>query len=268
MSTNQRFILNEKCHVTDILNPANSVHAHYNDDGAPEDDRHLRECVLRKRLSDLLDMLIINLRPMAKLPDAQEYQTFNEECSAIEWAVFHVIKASHLNSFDPALSIQHKFGGTLKREKKGMEDFTSLSLFRDEVECLLRDLYGDIESEALDSVLYAVFSIVKAFTKYARADLCKEHDDAVNLDYMLGIGVPEGYGINGSDWRCGMRAKFDLMVRAYDVHANPSDFSKYTVEFANRFGEHWIVPNNDKELLEIKTRWFTDPEELECEIPF
>ena len=164
-----------------------------------------------------------------------------------------------MNSFDPALSIEHKFGGTLKREKKGMHDLTSLSLFCDDVECLLRDLYGDIESEALDSVLYAVFSIVKAFMRYARADLCKEHSDAVDLDYMFGIGVPEGHGISGSDWRRGRRAKFDLIVRAYDVLANQSAFSEYTVEFAKRFGEHWIVPNNDKEFLEMKTRWFTEP---------
>ena len=173
-----------------------------------------------------------------------------------------------MNSFDPALSIQHQFGGTLKREKKGMQDFTSLSLFRDDVECLLRDLYGDIDSEALDSVLYAVFTVVGAFTKYARADLGKEHNDAVDLDYMLGIGVPDGYGISGSDWRGGMRAKFDLIVRAYEVLANPSAFSEYTVEFAKRFGEHWVVPNNDKEFLEMKKRWFTEPEQSECDIPF
>jgi hypothetical protein len=103
---------------------------------------------------------------------------------------------------------------------------------------------------------------VEAFTKYARADLYKEHDDAVNFDYTLGIGVPEGYGISGSDWRRGMRAKFDLIVRAYDVRANPSAFSKYTVEFAKRFGEHWIVPNNDKEFVKMTE------EEFECNIPF
>ena len=72
MSTNQRFVLNEKRDVTDMLNPANSVSGHYNDDGAPEDDRHLRERVLRKRLSDLVDKLIINLRPMQKDPEGRD----------------------------------------------------------------------------------------------------------------------------------------------------------------------------------------------------
>ena len=254
MKTNQRFVLNENCDVTDMLNPANSMCGRYYDnDGAPADDRHLREHVLRKRLLDLLDRLIINPRPRQKASDGQEYQPSNQESVAIWWPVFHAIHASHLNSFDPALSIHCKFGGTLKREKKGMRDFTSLSLFSDDVECLLRDLYGDIESEALDSVLCAVFSIVKALTRYARADLWVEYSDALDLDYMFGIGLPkECGGIHGSDLYRGGRAKLNLMVRAYEVFAGPSAFSKYTVEFAKYFGEHWIVPNNDKEILEIK----------------
>ena len=67
MKTNQRFVLNENCDVTDMLNPANSMCGRYYDnDGAPADDRHLREHVLRMRLLDLLDRLIINLRPMQK----------------------------------------------------------------------------------------------------------------------------------------------------------------------------------------------------------
>jgi hypothetical protein len=38
---------------------------------------------------------------------------------------------------------------------------TSLWLFRDDVERLLRDLYGDVESDALDRVLGAVFAVVR-----------------------------------------------------------------------------------------------------------
>jgi hypothetical protein len=41
-----------------------TVRLYYDNDGAPEDDRHLREHVLRKRLLDLLDRLIIKLRQM------------------------------------------------------------------------------------------------------------------------------------------------------------------------------------------------------------
>src|SRR5262249_11543027 len=115
-----------------------------------------------------------------------------------------------------------------------------LSLFRDDVERLLRDLYGDIEGEALDTVLFAVFYIVQAHTKYVRNDLWKEDNDAVNFDYMFGIGLPEGYGVNGSMWRSGMLAKSDLILRVCEVCANPSAFSEYTVKFANRFSQDWV----------------------------
>jgi hypothetical protein len=153
--------------------------------------------------------------------------------------LLETIRASHLNTFDPVLSIQHKFDGKLRCQKKHTQHFTSLALFRDDVECLLRDLYGDVESDAVDSVLRAVFRIVEQFAKFVRPDLWKEHSDAEDLDYMLGIGVPDGYGINGSDWRRGMAAKADLIHRVRDVNANGSTFSEYTIEFAKLFAERW-----------------------------
>jgi hypothetical protein len=155
------------------------------------------------------------------------------------WAMLDTIKASHLNTFDPALSVQHKFDGRLKRQKKHTRDFTSLALFRDEVECLLRDLYGDFESEALDSVVLAVFRIVQQFAHYVRPELWKEHDDAEMFDYILfGPGV-EGCGISSSEFRRGMNAKANLFNRVREVDATQSTVSEYTVEFAKLFAERW-----------------------------
>ena len=192
MSVNCRFALDEKRYVIDAVNAANSGKG-YCHEGDPEDDKYLRERVLMIRLGGLIEKLIINLRPMQKLPSGEEYKPFNEEAIPIWRAVLNTIRASHLNTFDPTMSVQHKFDGKLRRQKKHTQDFTSLSLFRDEVECLLRDLYGDVESEALDSIVWAVFRIVEEFTKYVRPDLWKEHHDAWDLDYILGIGMPEGY---------------------------------------------------------------------------
>jgi hypothetical protein len=271
MIIKRRFSLTEDRHVIDTLDPANTgkVYIH---EGEPEDERHLRECVLWRRLSDLVDKLIIKLNPNKTLPSDEECQPRNEQRYAISRAIFYAIKSSHLNSFDPIMPVRHRFGGTSKRTTKGTRDFTSLSLFCEDVECLLRDLFGDIESEALDDVLRAVLSIVEEFTKYVRPDLWREHSDAMALDYMLGIGVPDGYGISGSDWRQGMAAIFDLIVRACNVGANPSAFSDYTVGFAKRFGEHWKLPSNQTEFLglsdEMKMRWFLGPEESTCEIQF
>jgi hypothetical protein len=238
MGVNCRFALDEKRKVIDEVNAANSGKA-YCHEGDPEDDIHLRERVLIIRLHGMIDKLIINLRPRQKLPSGEEYKPYNEESHSIWMALLYTIRASHLNTFDPTMSIQHKFDGKLRRQKKHTQDFTSLSLFRDEVECLLRDLYGDVQSEALDSIVLAVFRIVEAFTKHVRPDLWKEHQDAEDLDYMLGIGVPEGCGISGGEWRRGMVAKHDLMLRVCEVRENPSAFTAYTGEFAVRFGEMW-----------------------------
>src|SRR5262245_22358425 len=103
--------------------------------------------------------------------------------------------------------------------------------------CLLRDLYGDLESEALDSITWAVFRIVQEFTRHVRPDLWKEHADAEHLDYSFGIGVPEGCALSGSDVRRGMAAKFSLIHRVREVNAK--HFSEYTIEFANLFAQRW-----------------------------
>ena len=238
MSVNCRFALDEKRYVIDAVNVANSGKG-YCHEGEPEDDKYLRERVFMNRLDGMIEKLIINLRPMQKLPSGEEYKPFNEETFPIKSVVLNTIRASHLNTFDPTMSVQHKFDGKLRRQKERTQDFTSLSLFRDEFECLLRDLYGDVESEALVSIVWAVFRIVQEFTYYVRRDLWKEHDDAWDLDYILGIAMPERYSCNRHEWRRGMVAKHDLMLRVCEVRENPSAFSPYTVEFAARFAEEW-----------------------------
>jgi hypothetical protein len=84
----------------------------------------------------------------------------------------------------------------------------------------------------------SVLTIVREFTHLVRLDLWQEHNDAMDWDFIQGIGVPEGYGISGSEWRNGMCACDNLRRRAHEVSENPSAFSKYTVEFATiRLGE-------------------------------
>jgi hypothetical protein len=249
MSVNCRFALDEKRYVIDAVNVANSGKG-YCHEGDPEDDKYLRERVLMIRLSEMIEKLIVNLRPMQKLPSGEEYKPFNEESHSIWMAAFHTIKASHLDTFDPAMCIQHKFDGKLTRQKKGTQDFTSLALFRDDVECLLRDLYSDVESDALDSIVWAVFRVVESFTEYVRPDLWKEHQDANHLDRLDGIGVPEGYGTGSGEWRRGMAAQIYLILRVYEVQQEPSAFSDYTIDFANRFSQQWdCSPNSVRELV-------------------
>src|SRR5258707_10423870 len=108
MSVNCRFALDEKRNVIDAVNATNSGKA-YCHEGDPEDDKYLRERVLWIRLSGMIEKLIINLRPRQKLPSGEEYEPCNEEAHSIWVAALYTIKASHLNTFDPAMSIQHKF---------------------------------------------------------------------------------------------------------------------------------------------------------------
>jgi hypothetical protein len=61
--------------------------------------------------------LIINTKLTEKLPDGREYQPYCEESHSISSALYDAIQASHLNTLDVGLSIQHRFGGELKREK-------------------------------------------------------------------------------------------------------------------------------------------------------
>ena len=230
MATIQRFVVDKNHDVIDKLNPAGPKG--YWDEREPEDEMYLRELILWQRLFKPVDDLIINRRSEEMLRDGTRYRPCNDEAHAISWTIYKAIQASHLNTLASPLSAQNRFDGALKRPKTCVQEVTSLSLFCDDVERLLRDLYGDIDSEALERTMRSVLSIVLEFTHFVRLDLWQEHEDAMDWDYILGTGVPEGHGINGSVWRRGMRACDNLRRRAREVSANPFAFSKYTVEFA------------------------------------
>lgn len=243
MTTIQRFILDEERRIIDTLHPANP--RGFLLDGEPKGEIHLREKIFWSSLFDPVNDLITNLRPERAAWDGTKYKPYNKEAHGIWRVIYKAIRASQLNVLEPAVSLRNRFTGTLKRQKIGLQDFTSLSLFRDDVERLLRDLYGDIDSEALERTLCSVLIIVKEFTQFARKDLWQEHQNAMNWDYIWGIGLPDGYGISGSDHRRGMMAVSDLGTRVRKVRKNPSAFSKYTVEFARACEERIVVADND-----------------------
>ena len=178
-----------------------------------------------------MEKLIHDGKPKQKDHFGKEYQPFSEDRHAVCWAVLSAINASHLNTFDPKLSVQHKFDGTLKRKKVGVQDYTSIALFGEDVERLLRDLYGDLEGEAITGICNAVLGITEQFVRYVRPDLWEEHRCAKNYDYMFAIGVPEGCGLGYSEWAAGMRAADELRERVRTVGSNPQSFGEYTHEF-------------------------------------
>ena len=234
LGQSRRFFLNDEGNIVDKLNPARDPV--YNPVACdPDDEPSLRERVLFKRLYNLVDDLIINPQPEFTSHDGAQYKPYNEEAGSIMSAIYYAILASILNTQNPALSFENRFDGNLKRNKEGLNEYTSIAFFRDDVERLLRDLYGDVDSRGLDLALSAVAQITYEFTKFVRKDLWQEEADAWNWDFLFGIGVPDGCGIGGSDHRRGHFSLSRLKDRALELRKNPSAFSKYTIEFANHF---------------------------------
>src|SRR6185436_2148741 len=114
----------------------------------------------------------------------------------------------------------HNFDGELRRDGQGWQDCTSLALFIDDIERLLRDLYGCCMDDAIQQLRWACLVVLCSITEHVRSDLYQEHKDAQDIDYCNGIGVPEGCGIGGSDYRRMICASHNLADRARAVRAN------------------------------------------------
>jgi hypothetical protein len=121
----------------------------------------------------------------------------------------------------------------------------------DDVERLLRDIYGEFDNQAIDRARSAVFVVVEQFIKYLRRDLWQELQNARNVDWVCGIGLPEECGISGRDHQKAQASADELMLRARIVRANPTSFSKYTVEFVNELYEHWELRNPREDLEDL-----------------
>jgi hypothetical protein len=247
VTEHQRFSIDENSYLVDRLNPANSGKVKFfHSFEEVDDEKCLREKLLYSFLEDLVGHLIVNTNPTVKLT-GDEYR---EERHTISRALYTAVQASHLNTLDIAQTCEHRFGDELKRKKEGMQDFTSLSLFVDDVERLLRDLYVDGNNEAINLARHAIFQIVEGFTQFVRKDLWQEHRDAEKIDYSDGIGVPEGCGLSGSDHRRAWRAAVDMAIRARTVRANPSVFSKYTVAFVKVLAQEFPWLEEQPELFD------------------
>jgi hypothetical protein len=235
----ERFAFDESYNIIDKLNPtAKYSYCRFEEDPA-DNQRRLREVVLWRRLDDLVDDLILNLEPERMNYHGSEHDP-RRDAQRLGYALYELICASALNTLDPSIAIQNRFNGNLRRQKKYLQEVTSLWLFRDDVERLLRDLYGDIQSDALDRALVAVFAVVREFTYHVRRDVFREHQNTQDWDYILGAGVPPGNGIGSGDFRTASAALGELLVRVHEVRKNPAAFSKYTVEFATRRVEDFI----------------------------
>jgi hypothetical protein len=225
---NHRFVLDSGEYIVDTSNSNPKVHYSAVYDTS---EKSLREAVLIRRVNEFVDKLLVNNQRFEVDPSGERYQPSNPENASLTLMIFHAVTASHLNTRDVALSLKHKFDGTLHRPDLGWKDTTSISLFVKDVECLLRDLYGDFDDDVIGSIEEAIFVIVREFIRFTRNDLWLEHQSAVDIDLACGIGVPEGMGISGSDHRIANQGVVYLFNRAHEFRANPNSFSQYSARF-------------------------------------
>ena len=139
--SNNRFVLDREENVIDTANSNRAV-PHYAVYDTSE--KALRESVLFRRLNEFVDKLLVNNQPLVNCPYSDErFQPTNPENLSLTLTIFYAVKASHLNAREIASSLDDRFDGKLCRDDIGWQDATSISLFIKDVECLLRDLYGD-----------------------------------------------------------------------------------------------------------------------------
>ena len=105
---------------------------------------------------------------------------------------------------------------------------------------MLRELYGDLDSEALEELLEAIRVIVVEFVAYLKPDLHREYCYADDYDYGNGISVPEGYCVSSSQHRDAWEAERALAIRAMQVSTNPGAYGRYTKRFVRALKKYWL----------------------------
>jgi hypothetical protein len=171
-----------------------------------------RDDALSDRLEKPLSRLIVNNSPK----DISEVQ------GSLSQMIVGTVKVSRLNIRDPGLATQHPFQGRLKFRKAAITEFTSIFRFVCDVECLLRELYGDVDGDDLDELVRVIWKIVEEFTKHVCCDIYQEYRDAHEYQYRQSwIAAPA------------------LTHRAMQVSVAPDAHCWYTKKFVKSLKKYW-----------------------------
>jgi hypothetical protein len=233
-SRNKRFVLDSQTKIIDKLHPERGTeHFVYMNAFTikPYDDElHLRSGLLFRRLERLVPELARGNGSKGK------GKTLSHEiCHLLP----DIIQASQLNRRDVQISLQNPFRGKLKHRKTEMRELTSISLFIDDVERLLRDLYGDIDGDDLNDVINAIRSTVERLSTYVLPDLAEEYNMAIVVDMGAGRGLDPGDGVSSRMVRDSVEPAETLILRARKVLSSESDYGRYTVSSAKALKEYW-----------------------------
>jgi hypothetical protein len=127
----------------------------------------------------------------------------------------------------------YPFNGTLKTEKREIHECTSLTLFVDDVERVVRDLFGEFDGEGIKRVMRAVFNVTWEFLRHICPELMME-------EYY----AKQYYDLDEAELNDG--AESYLAIRALYVRTSPSQYSKYTIEFIRHLDEGFSLPSLGK----------------------
>jgi hypothetical protein len=164
--TKHRFVLDSEEYVVDTSNSNPRVSHYFIYDTS---EKALRESVLFCRLNEFVDELLVNNNPVKQNPyGGPSYRDTCPENFSLTQIIYYAVKASHLNIRDIAASLEHKFDGKLRRENKGWRDATSIGLFANDVECLLRNLYGDFDDDTIESTREAILHCATVPSLYSQ----------------------------------------------------------------------------------------------------
>jgi hypothetical protein len=145
----------------------------------------------------------------------------------------------------------------LRRENKGWQDTTSIGLFTNDVECLLRNLYGDFDDDTIESTREAISVIVQQFLRFARNDLWLEHESAMDIDDSYNnLEALVDRGFDGSDiLNYTDQGAAYLFDRVREFRKNPSAFSQYSASFLTAYetkcAQRNLAPENDVDFAAV-----------------
>jgi hypothetical protein len=234
ISKNKRFLLDSQGNILDKAHPEyrpeTPVHMNQYTNKPLGDELHLRIGVLVRRLERLV-------------PELVQGNGAKRERKALSSELPHILaditQASQLNVQDVQVSLQNPFKGRLKHRKTELCELTSISLFVDDVERLLRDLYGHANSDPLNDLIRAIRSTTLTISSHLLPDLGAEHEAAFCVDRGAGRGLLPGEGVSTRMVRDGIEAAEMLIGRARTVLSSQSEYGRYTVGFAKALNEYW-----------------------------
>ena len=231
------FYVDDKRWIVDRANWENSrlyrIHT-----GETGDEEHLRESVLLVRLERLFSKLH-GPNPPKRDNRGRKRRRFEKALWVLR-DVLIAVGASHLSEQSAARLPHHRFNDQLRRENEHFGEFTSLALFLDDIELLLRDLYGHFDQGAATAVRCALYTVLCRCLRSLPKDIWNEHRDAVNIDHgWYGAGLAPGDGISTHALWQADEAANDLARRVRAFRANPKAYSKYTHQFVHILDERW-----------------------------